>query len=901
MIAHRQLMTVTLVLVAASSTLAQEPEYRPGLVGQYFRQRDEFRNDTDQPYLVRVDPQVNFDETTGEFFGTKLAREFGVQWSGQLRVDAAGAYEFELRSDDGSRLYVGEQLVLDHAGNHPMRPKRATHVLQPGLHPVRVEYHQAGGGAGCVLSWKPPGADGFTVIPADRFQHRDGDHGAIAWDAATWQNDKFDSREFRQKYGRPFERMDYGPFLSHTVRVSDDNVVNKGVVINVGTADEEAYVLFDTELLRYAAGWTGGHLNMTGVVFDGAHGPGPTPEGEIAFTTKPTPGVGADGPFPDERPRPFGPIPNARYSGLYRDGRSVVLAYTVDGCDVLERPTRVGGGFARDVTFGASSRPTTLVICDAAGDGQTPGVTGPGNVSVRRTDAGLFTATIPPRPAPATYRLYVPPARASDAHAIPPVTRPAGSAPLWPQTVTTTGVLGGGDGPYVVDTLTVPFENPYNSWMRFGGVDFFSDGRAAVCTWSGDVWVVSGIDDTLEKLTWRRYAAGLFQALGLRIVDDQVYVLGRDQITRLHDLDTDGEADFYENFNNDCEVTPSFHEFTMDLHTDAAGNFYYAKGGPVRPGGRGWETIAAHSGTVLRVSRDGKTLDVFATGVRAPNGMSVGPGDVVTVADNEGTWTPTCRLSIVEQGQFIGVPDLAHVEPAPTRYLPPVCWLPHGEVDNSSGGQVWVTSGNRWGPFEGEMLHLSYGKCSLFKVMTERVNGTWQGGVVRFPLEFESGVSRARFNPRDGQLYVAGLRGWQTSAAKDACLQRVRYTGKPVNMPTGLTAHADGVTIAFTAPVDPDTAGDPGSYGAERWNYLWTDDYGSPEVSVDDPAQRRRDEVEITAATVSPDRKRVRLAIPDMKPAMQMKIRMSVDAADGTTMEYTVYNTVNVLGPAGGR
>jgi hypothetical protein len=51
--------------------------------------------------------------------------------------------------------------------------------------------------------------------------------------------------------------------------------------------------------------------------------------------------------------------------------------------------------------------------------------------------------------------------------------------------------------PYVVDTLTAPDDNPWKSWLRFGGVDFFPDGKsAAICTWSGDVWIVSGIDST---------------------------------------------------------------------------------------------------------------------------------------------------------------------------------------------------------------------------------------------------------------------------------------------------------------------------------------------------------------------------------------------------------------------
>ena len=70
--------------------------------------------------------------------------------------------------------------------------------------------------------------------------------------------------------------------------------------------------------------------------------------------------------------------------------------------------------------------------------------------------------------------------------------------------------------------------------------------KFAVCSISGDVWRVSGVDDKLDHLKWRRFATGLNQPLGIKVVKDEVYVLGRDQITRLHDLNGDGEADFYE-------------------------------------------------------------------------------------------------------------------------------------------------------------------------------------------------------------------------------------------------------------------------------------------------------------------------------------------------------------------
>ena len=56
---------------------------------------------------------------------------------------------------------------------------------------------------------------------------------------------------------------------------------------------------------------------------------------------------------------------------------------------------------------------------------------------------------------------------------------------------------------------------------------------------------------------------------------DVIYVAGRDQITRLKELGGTGEADYYENFNNDTLVTENFHEFALDLQTDAQGNFAF--------------------------------------------------------------------------------------------------------------------------------------------------------------------------------------------------------------------------------------------------------------------------------------------------------------------------------------
>ena len=191
---------------------------------------------------------------------------------------------------------------------------------------------------------------------------------------------------------------------------------------------------------------------------------------------------------------------------------------------------------------------------------------------------------------------------------------------------------------------------------------------------------------------------------------------------------------------------------------------------------------------------------MVATGFRWPNGSGAGPNGELTVADQQGTWVPSSRVDLVRKGGFYGFMNAHHREKPPTSYDGPLCWIPH-KVDNSCGGQTWCTS-DKWGPFQGHMVHCSYGKCALFLVLQENINGIDQAGVYRFPFKFQSGGMRARFNPHDGQLYVSGLKGWQTSGAKDGCLQRVRYTGASVAFNVG------GILGGAAAPIAAQALGD---------------------------------------------------------------------------------------------
>ncbi len=752
-----------------------------------------------------------------------------------------------------------------------------------------------------------------------------------------------------------WEEMDYGRFLSATYLNADgkstldgDKAVgaaNKGIAVKLGK-DGDAAQVFDTDLLRMAAGWTGGWIKLKGVVFDGGHGPNPGPKdgASIYFQTNPGPGWSKGDDLKDPRKLPtgpgaakvpFGPLPKewAKYRGLYLNGDNVIFAYTVGEATLLEMAgeEKVFDNVLLTRTFNVITPgvASTLVLADGP-EGTTAAVDGSKAVAsndAKNADSRVVVGLVG---APAGAKLEASGARltlklpafakgqafkvvyakgnaaaaAKLGDAVKAATKPAdlvafthGGPAHWAETVKVKGELGKEDGafPYVVDDLHAPLDNPYKSRIRVGGFDFFKDGRIAFSTWSGDVWIGRGLDAKLENIEWKRYATGLFHALGLRIVEEKIYVLGRDQITRLTDLNNDGEADLYECFNNDVQVTPGFHEFCFGLDTDSKGNFYFSKGGPVQPGGRGWGPLSDHNGCLFKVSKYGDKFEIIATGVRAPNGIGVGPNDELTSGDNQGTWVPVDYIHYSKPGEFVGVVDLAHKDPPPTSYPPHLCWVPY-DMDNSNGSQVWVTS-DKWGPLKGQLLYLSYGKSSLFEVLQERVGDVPQGGVVKFPLKFSTGIMRARFHPLDGQLYVAGLKGWQTDGAKDGAIHRVRYTGKPLTMQNGLHITDKGVRIDFTAPLDAASAADAANYSVIQYNYRWTSAYGSDKYKVSNPEEKGNDKLEVKSATLSADKKSVLLEIDGLKPVMQMEIKMSIKSADGNPVPDKIGNTINVVAP----
>ncbi|MEO6434634.1 MAG: PVC-type heme-binding CxxCH protein, partial [Tepidisphaeraceae bacterium] len=131
-----------------------------------------------RPVLTRVDRHVDFVEASSNqpFAGTDLIDHFAVRWTCLLRVPRAGRYAFATISNDGSRLFIDERMVVENGSRHGMVEKSGEVELSAGDHALRLEFFQGTGGKGCRLLWSAGGIK--EVVPADALFHQQ--QGALA-------------------------------------------------------------------------------------------------------------------------------------------------------------------------------------------------------------------------------------------------------------------------------------------------------------------------------------------------------------------------------------------------------------------------------------------------------------------------------------------------------------------------------------------------------------------------------------------------------------------------------------------------------------------------------------------------------------------------------------------------
>jgi hypothetical protein len=148
-----RLPTITSQTSASSSpTSSPNAQSANGLTAEYFD-----NSDLTNSVLKRVDSAVDFNWGEGSPDASIGADTFSVRWTGQVRSKYSEAYTFHTVSDDGVRLWVNGQLLIDHWTDHaPTEDTGTISLTADQNYDLKLEYYERGGGATARLFWSSP-------------------------------------------------------------------------------------------------------------------------------------------------------------------------------------------------------------------------------------------------------------------------------------------------------------------------------------------------------------------------------------------------------------------------------------------------------------------------------------------------------------------------------------------------------------------------------------------------------------------------------------------------------------------------------------------------------------------------------------------------------------------------
>jgi len=452
---------------------------------------------------------------------------------------------------------------------------------------------------------------------------------------------------------------------------------------------------------------------------------------------------------------------------------------------------------------------------------------------------------------------------------------------------------------------TIPI--PEGITLEAGGLQWMPDGRLAVSTRWGDIYLVENVLETpASHVRFLHFASGLQEPLSLAERDGWLYVIQRSELTRMKDTDGDNRADLFETVSDAWGLSGDYHEYAWTSKFDKHGDLWVAL---TLTGS--FTSDAKFRGWCLRVTPDGRTIPT-CSGLRSPGGVGTNSVGDMFFTENQGPWNGACSLKNLVPGKFMGHPignrwysitDAIGPRPADPvsnsrmaieakripELIPPAVMFPYGKMGQSSSGIACDYTAGKFGPFAGQLFIGDQTHSTVMRVFLEKVNGRYQGACFMFRQGFDSGNLALELTP-NGSLFVGGSdRGWGARGGKPFALQRLDWTGETPFEIHEMRACPDGFDLTFTKAVDATAAGNPASYSMEAYTYIYRADYGSPEVDQSKPV--------IQAATVSQDRRLVHLTVGRMVEGNIHELHLAgVRSAEGEPLLHSAaYYTLNTI------
>ena len=443
--------------------------------------------------------------------------------------------------------------------------------------------------------------------------------------------------------------------------------------------------------------------------------------------------------------------------------------------------------------------------------------------------------------------------------------------------------------------------------LEVSGMDWTADGKLAVAIRKGEVWILDGVLDAKpDKVSYKLFASGLHEPLGLLRDGQDLLVTQRTETTRLRDTTGAGVANEYLAAGYGWNVSGAYHGYAYGPKRDGQGNLWVTLNVDMgdhsdnKAPWRGWGGI---------LGKDGKFIPMVA-GMRSPCGLGANLAGDMFCVDQQGTWIPTTPIYHLRKGAFFLNPEGIASEKLPDSPLrlsakipekrpypealkalpemrPPAVWMPYNKMGRSGTDLATCDAGGKFGPFDGQMFVAEFTDAKISRVFMEKVDGEYQGACFPFVGGFASGIVRLRF-AADGSLMVGMTsRGWSSLGTKAYGLQRLRYNGIVPFAIKEMKAKPDGFELVFTKPVDVARAGDVASYRMTNYTLFYSGAYGSDEIQAAPNG--------IVSAQVATDGLSVRLKVEGLRELYIHELHADgIRSAGGESLDHAdAYYTLN--------
>lgn len=462
---------------------------------------------------------------------------------------------------------------------------------------------------------------------------------------------------------------------------------------------------------------------------------------------------------------------------------------------------------------------------------------------------------------------------------------------------------------YTVESISMP----EGLSAEVGAIEFLPDGTLVACFLRGEVMLYNP-----KTKKWKLFAEGLQEPLGiLPRSRSEFIVMQRPELTRIKDLDGDGQADLYETVTDEFGISGNYHEFNYGPVKDKNGNLFIglnsaSSGGGILKEVRGtldsttmkqkgqMFSPVPYRGWIMKLTPQGKLIP-YASGFRSPNGLGFDLKGNLFATDNQGDWVGTSPLFHIQEGNFYGHPSALvwkkswkgenpltlPVERLDSMRTKASVLFPHGIMANSPTQPVSDATMGKFGPFAGQLFIGEMNSPRIVRVMLEEISGVIQGACIPFidGNGLRKGNNRLAFAP-DGSLWVGQAEhGWAGSKG----IQRIVFNGKSPAEVYSMNLTKTGFKLKFTQALEITSASDPANYKFRHYYYNYHKKYGSDQVDVQS--------VPVTAVKLSPDRKEITVTLNGLKPGYVYEMSLGdIKTSQGKPLaNKLVCYTVNVL------